>query len=167
MITCMASPAETFAELTGDLDYFMLVVTAAVDGERSGCLVGFSTQCSIDPPRFLVCLSDKNHTARLAATADALAVHFLPDTAGDLAELFGSQTGDQVDKFARCRWHTGPAGLPILDACGRWFAGRVLERTPLGDHIGHLLEPFAAAHEDDTGTFAFHRAKRLDPGHEA
>ena len=163
----MSSPSETFAALTGELDYYMLVVTTAVGDERAGCLVGFATQCSIDPPRFLVCLSDKNHTTRLAAGADALAVHFLPDTAADLAELFGSETGDQIDKFTRCRWHAGPAGLPILDACGRWFAGRVLERSTLGDHIGHLLEPFAAADADHAGTFAFRRAKRLEPGHEA
>jgi flavin reductase (DIM6/NTAB) family NADH-FMN oxidoreductase RutF len=161
----MTSPRDTFAELTADLDYFMLVVTTTVAGERAGCLVGFSTQCSIDPPRFLVCLSDKNHTTRIAARADALAVHFLPDTAGDLAELFGSETGDRVDKFARCGWHAGPAGLPILDPCGRWFAGRVLERRPLGDHVGYLLEPFAAVREDAGDTFDFHRAKRLEPGH--
>ncbi|HWD75631.1 MAG TPA: flavin reductase family protein [Solirubrobacteraceae bacterium] len=163
----MTSPQQTFTQLTGELDYFMLVVTTVGRGRRAGCLVGFSTQCSIDPPRFLVCLSDKNHTTRVAADAEALAVHFLPDTADDLAELFGSQTGDTVDKFARCRWHTGPAGLPILDACGRWFAGRILERRRLGDHIGFLLEPFAAERRDDEGTFAFHRAKRLEPGHEA
>jgi flavin reductase (DIM6/NTAB) family NADH-FMN oxidoreductase RutF len=163
----MSSPPDTFAALTGDLDYSMLVVTTAVGDQRAGCLVGFSTQCSIDPPRFLVCLSDKNHTTRLAAGAHALAVHFLPDTAGHLAELFGSETGDRVDKFAQCRWHAGPAGLPLLDDCGRWFAGRVLERSTLGDHIGHLLEPFAAADDDDSGTFAFHRAKRLEPGHGA
>src|SRR6202012_2928095 len=125
--------------LTGELDYFMLVVTTVAGGRRAGCLDGFSPQCSIDPPRFLVCLSDKNHTTRVAAGAEALAVHFLPDTAEDLAELFGLQTGDSVDKFTRCRWHTGPAALPILDACGRWFAGRVLERRRLGDHIGFLL----------------------------
>jgi flavin reductase (DIM6/NTAB) family NADH-FMN oxidoreductase RutF len=163
----MTSPQETFTQLTGELDYFMLVVTTVGRGRRAGCLVGFSTQCSIDPPRFLVCLSDKNHTTRVAADAEAMAVHFLPDTADDLAELFGSQTGDTVDKFARCRWHTGPAGLPILDACGRWFAGRILERRRLGDHIGFLLDPFAAERRDDGGTFAFHRAKRLAPGHEA
>ncbi len=167
MLTPMTSPLETFTALTRDLDYFMLVVTTAAGGERAGCLVGFSTQCSIDPPRFLVCLSDKNRTTRVAAEADALAVHFLPDTAGDLAELFGSHTGDQTDKFARCRWHPGPAGLPILNDCGRWFAGRVLERRTLGDHVGYLLEPFAAARDDSTGTFAFHRARRLEPGHAA
>jgi flavin reductase (DIM6/NTAB) family NADH-FMN oxidoreductase RutF len=167
VLITVSSPRDTFTQLTGDLDYYMLVVTTAVAGKLAGCLVGFSTQCSIDPPRFLVCLSDKNHTTRVAADADALAVHFLPDSAEDLAELFGSQTGDRIDKFARCRWHAGPEGLPILDDCGRWFAGRVLERHPLGDHIGYLLEPFAAERKDDTATFDFRRAKRLEPGHEA
>lgn len=161
------STAETFHRLTGELDYPMLVVTTVAGGERSGCLVGFSTQCSIDPQHYLVCLSDKNHTTRVAAHAEALVVHFLPDTAEDLAELFGSETGDRVDKFTRCEWHDGPGGLPILDRCGRWFAGRILARHTLGDHIGYLLEPFAAADEDRGGHFAFHRAKRLEPGHEA
>ena len=37
----------------------MFVVTAvdANTGARSGCLVGFVTQCSLDPMRFLVCLA--------------------------------------------------------------------------------------------------------------
>lgn len=161
------TPRETFAALTGDLDYYMLVVTTVSGSERAGCLVGFATQCSIDPPRFLVCLSDKNRTTRVAAGAEALAVHFLPRTADALAELFGSVTGDDTDKFTRCRWHPGPGGLPLLDECGRWFAGRILDRRRLGDHIGHLLDPFAAEKADDSDTFAFHRAKRLEPGHEA
>src|SRR2546423_12427951 len=107
----MASPAQTFVQLAGKLDYPMLVVTVTAAGERAGCLVGFSTQCSIDPARFMVCLSDKNRTFRLAQHADALAVHFLPVTGIDLARLFGSETDDEVDKFSRCRWHEGPRGL--------------------------------------------------------
>jgi len=163
----MSATQETFSRLSGELDYYMLVVTTVADGERGGCLVGFSTQCSIDPPRFLVCLSDKNRTTRLARRAPALAVHFLPDSAQELAELFGSQTGDAVDKFARCRWHSGPDDLPILDDCDRWFAGRVLEHRALGDHIGFLLEPFAAERSGPAGNYPFHRAKRLEPGHDA
>lgn len=164
----MSGTEATFNALTGELDYPMLVVTTCAGDERAGCLVGFSTQCSIDPARYLVCLSDKNRTTRLARSATALAVHFLPAGAGDLAELFGSETGDDVDKFARCEWHSGPGDLPILARCGRWFAGRILERHALGDHIGHLLEPVAAADEgSEGGTFSFHRAKRLEPGHPA
>jgi flavin reductase (DIM6/NTAB) family NADH-FMN oxidoreductase RutF len=51
----MTSASETFTKIMGSLDYPMLVVTAAAAGERAGCLVGFATQASIDPARFLVC----------------------------------------------------------------------------------------------------------------
>ena len=145
----------------------MFIVTTRAGSERAGCLVGFATQCSIDPPRFLLCLSDKNRTHRVAKHADAVVVHLVPEDAGDLAELFGSETGDEVDKFERCAWRPGPEGIPVLDGCGNWFAGRVLDRMAAGDHTALLLEPFEAASEPGEGAFAFHRAKRMEPGHEA
>ena len=163
----MTDLRDTFVGLTLDLDYAMLIVTTVDEEERSGCLVGFSTQCSIDPPRYLVCLSDKNHTTAVAARATALAVHFVPRSARDLAELFGSETEDTTDKFAHCDWHPGPDGLPLLDRCERWFAGRILERRRLGDHIGHLLEPFAATDGGDgDAMLMFSEVKTIDPGHE-
>src|SRR4051812_38755411 len=113
----VSSVRDTFNELMGELDYPMFIVTVAHGGERAGCLVGFATQGSIDPPRFLACLSKANRTYRVARGADALAVHFVPAGADGLAELFGGQTGDEVDKFSRCRWHPGPGGVPLLDDC--------------------------------------------------
>jgi flavin reductase (DIM6/NTAB) family NADH-FMN oxidoreductase RutF len=163
----MADPPQTVHRLVAELDYPMFIVTAAAGGERAGCLVGFATQCSIDPPRFLVCLSDKNRTFRVAERAEQLIVHLVPDDAGDLAELFGSRTGDDVDKFARCDWSPGPGGAPVLDRCGNWFAGRVLDRLAAGDHVAYLLEPTEASSDAEEGQFSFHRAKRMPPGHEA
>jgi flavin reductase (DIM6/NTAB) family NADH-FMN oxidoreductase RutF len=157
---------KTFLELTGRLNYPMLLVTTAADGNRSGCLVGFSTQCSIDPARFIVCLSAKNHTTRVASVANAMAIHFPPAEAVGLAELFGSETGDAIDKFSRCQWHPGPLGLPIIDACHRWFVGTILRREKLGDHIAFVLEP-VDAHDDDGDTLTFSDVKHLKPGHEA
>jgi flavin reductase (DIM6/NTAB) family NADH-FMN oxidoreductase RutF len=156
-------------ELVSELDYPMFIVTATDGRERAGCLVGFATQCSIDPPRFLVCLSDKNRTFRVARGADVVVVHLVPADADALAELFGSQTGDDIDKFARCSWRPGPGGTPVLDECGNWFAGRILERVPAGDHCALLLEPFDAHSDGDGGdeAFTFHRARRMEPGHEA
>jgi flavin reductase (DIM6/NTAB) family NADH-FMN oxidoreductase RutF len=163
----MATAHETFVQITVALDYPMLIVTTAADGERAGCLVGFSTQCSVDPPRYLVCLSDKNRTTRVAARASALAVHFVPKTARDLAELFGSETEDRTDKFDRCAWHPGPHGLPLLDGCRRWFAGQILDRRRVGDHIGHLLEPYAAADDEHAEEMLmFSEAKTIEPGHD-
>src|SRR5215211_1057835 len=120
--------AEVFESLVGELEYPMLIVTAAAAGERAGCLIGFATQTSIEPGHYLVCISEKNRTHRVAARAEILAVHFLRSDQGDLAELFGGETGDEIDKFERCDWHEGPGAAPIVEACGNWFAGEVLER---------------------------------------
>ena len=158
---------ETFEALVGDLEYPMFIVTARDRGEPLGCLVGFATQTSIDPPRFLVCLSVKNRTYRVARGAGVLAVHLVPAEATELAELFGGETGDDIDKFARIGWHDGPDGVPILDECDNWFAGRVLERVEAGDHVAFLLEPIAAEQGTPASMFTFHRAKRIPPGHEA
>jgi len=157
----------TFNSLVGDLEYPMFIVTARSGDEPLGCLVGFATQTSIDPPRFAVCLSHNNRTYRRGRDAAALGVHCVPAEAGALAELFGGETGDEVDKFARCGWRAGPEGVPILDDCPSWFVGRVLWRSDAGDHDVFLLEPIAARDGSGGGEFTFHRAKRIEAGHEA
>jgi flavin reductase (DIM6/NTAB) family NADH-FMN oxidoreductase RutF len=153
-------------KLLASLDYPMFIVTAAADGERSGCLVGFATQTSIHPPRMLVCISKQNHTFHVAARSSALAVHLVPADRLDLAELFGGETGDQTDKFDRVEWDEGPRGLPIVRGCSGWLVGDVLERFDLGDHAGHLLDPIDG-HVESGGQLNFHRARVIHPGHEA
>lgn len=149
------------------LDYPMFIVTTAHGTRRAGCLVGFATQASIDPPRLLVCLSVNNHTHHVAQRASTLAVHALASDQQDLAALFGSATGDEIDKFARCQWRPGPAGVPLLTDSPRWMAGRILDRIALGDHVGYLLEP-VATHRDDNGpVLTFHDVRQLPPGHQA
>jgi flavin reductase (DIM6/NTAB) family NADH-FMN oxidoreductase RutF len=159
--------ADQIDRWVGEIDYPMYIVTTAAGGERAGCLIGFSTQCSIDPVRFLVCLSDKNRTYRVAQRAEHVGMHLVPADAEDLVELFGSQTGDDIDKFAHCEWRPGPGGVPLLDRCQNWFVGRILERLPAGDHGALLLDPIDAGASENPSQFDFHRAKRFEPGHEA
>jgi flavin reductase (DIM6/NTAB) family NADH-FMN oxidoreductase RutF len=159
-----------FDDIASRLDYPMFVVTTAAGDERDGCLVGFSTQVSIDPQRFLVCLSDKNRTFRLAQHAERLVVHVLGQNDRLLAERFGSETGDEVDKFAGVAWHDGPDGVPVLEGAAGWFSGRIVDTHPYGDHVGFVLEPDAADAADapDTGALLmFSDVRDLDPGHEA
>jgi flavin reductase (DIM6/NTAB) family NADH-FMN oxidoreductase RutF len=163
----VTSADRTVHEVVAQLDYPMFIVTVAADGELAGCLVGFATQCSIDPPRFLVCISEKNRTFRVARRAKSAVVHLVPSEATGLAELFGSQTGDEVDKFERCEWTAGPDGTPILDECRNWFAARIIDRMPAGDHCAFLLDPFDAGSDTGEHPFTFHRARRFEPGHEA
>ncbi len=149
------------------LDYPMYVVTTAHDGVRAGCLVGFATQCSLQPDLFLVCLSEQNHTYRVALAARFLAVHVLDRAQRELAELFGSTTGDEVDKFDRCDWRPGPSEVPLLVACPRRFVGEILSRTELGNHTGFLLRPTEVTAHPDLSPLTFSAVRDLEPGHPA
>lgn len=170
----MDEPAslDTFRRIVGSLDYPMFVVTASDGRERSGCLVGFATQCSIEPVRFLVCLSKANRTYRVGLRSSTLGVHVLRDDQRDLAALFGELTGDDVDKFdvlARSggSWHERDGGAPIIAGC-EWFEGRVLDRVDVGDHEGHVLAVVRAGRAHPGGRQLGYRSVRdLDAGHEA
>jgi flavin reductase (DIM6/NTAB) family NADH-FMN oxidoreductase RutF len=118
----------------------MVIATTRAGDEADGCLVGFSTQCSIDPVRYLVCLSNANRTYDIARTASTVVVHVLHDAPldHDLARLFGEQTSFEADKLAQCAWDGGPSGVPVLRGLD-WFVGRILDQVDLGDHTGFVL----------------------------
>lgn len=162
-------PVETgqFDSFVGGLDYPVFVVTAVHKDLRAGCLVGFTTQASIDPPRFLVCLSVKNHTYSVARHARVLAVHVLASSQHELAELFGSTTGDEVDKFSRCRWLPGPEGVPLLEDCERLIVGLIVDQQCLGDHVGFLLAPTSVEVVTNEQGLTFKQTRDIQPGHPA
>ncbi len=161
---------DVFSGVCESLDVPMAVVTAFDGHERSGCLVGFHTQCSIEPRRWIVCISKENHTCRIAVKAEFIALHFLREDQHDLAELFGGTTADEIGagaKFEHCAWQAGAGGTPILAGCD-FVTGRVLERTDAGDHVAHVLEITEAgrAHKParQLGSQAVHD---IQPGHPA
>ncbi|GAA5171400.1 MULTISPECIES: flavin reductase family protein [Amycolatopsis] len=160
--------SERFHDLVGALDYSMFVVTTAHGGRRAGCLVGFAAQCSIDPPRFMIWLSKKNHTYEVARHAPTLAVHTLTTAERELASLFGSHTGDEEDKFARCAWRPGPDGVPLLDDSPALFTGEVLDRHDTGDHVGFLVRPTSAVvRREARPQLTFQEVRGFEPGHAA
>ncbi|MGH9084772.1 MAG: flavin reductase family protein [Acidimicrobiales bacterium] len=150
------------------LDPAMVVVTVAADGEVDGCLVGFHSQCSIDPPRYAVWLSVANRTHELALRADRLAVHVLGAADHDLASLFGGQTGDDVDKLAQCAWTPGPGGVPVLDRCTTRVVGRIVaSATDTGDHDVFVLDVEDIGAEAGSAPLRLRAVTDIEPGHEA
>jgi flavin reductase (DIM6/NTAB) family NADH-FMN oxidoreductase RutF len=161
----VGAAATEFARFAAALDYPLFVVTTSVESELTGCLIGFATQCSIHPPRFLACISKKNHTFQVAAQSAVLAVHIVDENNKEIAELFGGQTGDSVDKFKAVNWHIVD-GVPVLDACARWFTAAVSERIDLGDHVGHVLEPLSVQAGPDSSQLTYQQAHDIEPGHQ-
>ena len=154
-------------EIAQSLDAAFVVVTAAHNQRRAGCLVGFHAQASIDPQRYCVWLSRANHTLLVATASTHVGVHFLASSDLELARRFGTQCSETSDKFAGLEVTTGPGGVPVLSDCRHRL---VLRRTALidgGDHVG-LIGQIVEAHGD--GTFAplrLTQASDLEPGHDS
>ncbi|MFE7174153.1 flavin reductase family protein [Streptomyces sp. NPDC057616] len=145
----------------------MCVVTAVAGPERSGCLVGFSCQCSIDPVRYVVWISKANHTYGVARAADCLAVHLLTREQHGLAALFGGETGDRTDKFAEVPWKRGYDGSIVLEDAAAWFVGTVEDRVDGGDHVGFVLSPVEWGDRTDGPLLRLDDAMDITPGHPA
>ncbi len=139
---------EAYERVIEPVDPVAVIVTCASGGERAGCLVTFNSPCSIDPPRYAVWLSHRNHTFRVALGAGELIVHMLTHADLPLAEFFGGVSGMDEDKFARVPW-SDCGGTPLLRVTGGWLRGRILSRVPGreetgGDHTCFVLAPVAA-----------------------
>jgi flavin reductase (DIM6/NTAB) family NADH-FMN oxidoreductase RutF len=157
-----------FSGLVAPLDPAMVVVTTVADGERAGCLVGFHAQCSIAPTRYAAWLSKANHTYRVALHARHVAVHVLAQGDLELARLFGTTSGDRVDKFAECDWTAGPGGVPLLTACSHRFAAtRATLLDDGSDHVCLVLEPTEVHARGSLEPLRFSQAQHLDAGHDA
>jgi flavin reductase (DIM6/NTAB) family NADH-FMN oxidoreductase RutF len=150
------------------VDYPYYVVTVrSTDADMSGCLAGFVTQCSIDPPNFLVCISKANHTFGIAQRSPGIGLHLLGADQIALARLFGEETGDTLDKFASVDWRLGATGAPLLVDSAVSLEGRVLGHFSVGDHEAFLIRGVRAVSGGHDGLLTHRGAPAMRPGHPA
>ena len=135
------APESVFERLTDTLDPPLLVVTAADGAERAGCVVGFHSQCSLEPLRYALWLSTVNRTYRVALRSDYLGIHLLGVDDDGLGRWFGGHTGDEEDSFAGIGVDPGPGGVPLVRGVpGRFSARRVALLEADGDHACFVVE---------------------------
>ncbi|HPB44722.1 MAG: flavin reductase family protein [Microthrixaceae bacterium] len=114
----------------------VIAVVTTPTGDRSGCLVGFHSQVGIEPLRYCVWISRENHTFGLLADASELSVHPLTDADREVATLFATRSGDDIDK-----WETmAHAGLALPEAHVSGPIVDLLDHPDL-DHVGVVLAP--------------------------
>ena len=160
--------SDAFDTMMASVDNAMIVVTAAAGDERAGCLVGFHAQSGIDPHRFCLWLSKANHTYRIGLRSPHLGVHCLTRADRELAELFGTKSGDDLDKFEGLRVEEGPDRVPVLVDCPHRM---VVRRTTMVDEGGdHVCVATEVVEAHSAGRFQPLRLSDVDdltPGHEA
>lgn len=162
----MTSHTDELASYRARVDYpFYVVTVQATDGAKSGCLAGFVTQCSIDPPNFLACVSKVNHTFGVAQRSTSMGLHLLGVDQVDLARRFAEETGDLVDKFAGLEWRPGPHGAPLLVESAVSLEGDVLGHFSVGDHEAFLLRAVWSVDGGHPGILTLRGAPHFRPGH--
>jgi len=159
---------DAFETLMAALDPPLVVVTTAAEEEQAGCLVGFHVQSSITPQHYCVWLSKANHTYRVSLRASHFAVHFLSADDLELAERFGTLTGEDTDKFAGLDVGHDEYGVPLLQACpNRLALTRIAMLDDGSDHVC-LTTKVRSAHADgDFRPLRVSDAAHLEPGHES
>jgi len=161
-------PSAQWAQaMTDGADYPVYVATATDGVALSGCLVGFVTQSSIEPVRFVICLSKVNHTFPIAQRSRGLALHLLGADQKERARVFGEETGDLVDKFAGLAWSTATTGAPVLAECAAWIDGSILGHVDAGDHEAFLVAVVGGGPGTRHGRLMLSDVSDFHPGHPA
>ena len=166
----MSAPTATdldaaFDDLAGFVDPAMVIVTANDGDADAGCLVGFHSQTSISPQRWGVWISRANRTHEVVMRAERVGIHFLSAADRELAELFGGETGDEIDKFASCdvvRRH----GVPMLASCHAWMVGDVVGLHADGDHTCVVVAPAAIGENVPERPLRLADVDGIEPGHQ-
>jgi flavin reductase (DIM6/NTAB) family NADH-FMN oxidoreductase RutF len=153
------------AALTERVDNPIYVVCARHGEQMAGCVAGYVTECSINPVRFLVCISKANYTYGVARHSAGLSLHLLGSEQHDLAVLFGHLTGDTSDKFSQCEWATGETGAPLLRRCAAWTEGPVLDKHDVGDHVAFLVAPIDGGAGPEEGQLTVKQISDITAGH--
>ncbi len=161
-------PTSQADDFIARLDTSLVVVTTATSDERAGCVVGFHTQCSIDPLRYAVWLSKANLTYRVALFASHLAIHAVGLDDITLVKLFGGTSGDHTEKFALVNWSPGPGGVPLLDQCPNRMVLEQASRVDDGsDHVCFVGTPVLADMASDFTPLRTSQVGDVDAGHDA
>lgn len=160
--------SDAFDRLMASVDPPLVIVTTAAEDVRAGCLVGFHVQSSIDPQQYCLWLSKANHTYRVGLRSEHFAVHYLSEDDLELAERFGTTTGEEVDKFAGLEVEADEYGVPLLAGCAnRMTLDRVALLDAGGDHVCLTTQVRSASFGAPFEPLRVSDASHLEPGHEA
>ena len=111
-----------------------VLVSTEHGGRRNLMTAAWSMPVEFTPPRIAVVIDKKTFTRELLQASGRFAIGLPTPALADLAFAVGSESGRDVDKFARhhLTWAPGPElGLPLVAGCVAWL------------ELRHIPEPHA------------------------
>lgn len=130
-----------------------VLVTSAHGGRRNIMAAAWSMPVEFTPPRVAVVVDKHTLTRELVAASGAFALCLPGPSLADLTFAVGSESGREVDKFARHGLATtrGPVlGLPLLeDGCAAWMECRLIPEAHTEDAYDTCFAEVVAAAADE------------------
>jgi 3-hydroxy-9,10-secoandrosta-1,3,5(10)-triene-9,17-dione monooxygenase reductase component len=134
--------SDTFRRVMGHFVTGVTVVTALDDDHPLGITVNALSSVSLDPPLVMVALDRRRFLTPIVRAAGRYAVSILSEDQQALSDCFaGAPVEPGRLDFCGASWHTGPTGLPLLDAAIATLECTVVGTFSAGDHdlfIGHV-----------------------------
>ncbi|GAB4042662.1 MAG: flavin reductase family protein [Rubrivivax sp.] len=129
----------------------VLVVTEHA-GRRNVMAAAWSMPVEFTPPRIAVVVDKKTFTRELLAASGRFALCLPTPALADLTFAAGSETGREVDKFARhgIAHFVGPVlGLPLVEGCAAWLELRHLPEPRAEQAYDTVFGEVVSAQADD------------------
>ena len=111
-----------------------VLISTEHQGRRNVMAAAWSMPVEFTPPRVAVVIDKRTFTRELLQASGQFAIGLPPAALAELTHAVGSESGRDVDKFARhhLTWAPGPElGLPLVAGCVAWL------------ELRHIPEPHA------------------------
>lgn len=130
-----------------------VLVTSAHAGRRNLMAAAWSMPVEFTPPRVAVVIDKHTFTRELVAASGGFALCLPGPALADLTFAVGSESGRDIDKFARhgIAAGTGPAlGLPVLEhGCAAWIECRLIAEAHTEEAYDTCFAEIVAAAADE------------------
>ena len=107
-------------------------ITAAVNGEPTGFVVGTFTSVSLEPPLVGFFPDKSSTTFPKVRRAGAFCANVLSAQDEQLCRTFSAKG---ADRFAAVSWRPGTTGSPILEGAAAWVDCTIEQICEIGDHL--------------------------------
>lgn len=146
-----------------NLSYGLFVLTSALAGRDSGCIINTGIQVTSEPNRVSIAVNKANFTRELIEKSGKFNLSILSEAASfDTFRHFGFQSGRDVDKFASytdCQRSAN--GLCYITAGTNAYISASVEQTvDLGSHMLFIaaVEDMEVLSKDPPATYAYYQS---------
>ena len=107
----------------------VIVVTALENGKTHGMTANAFVSVSLDPPLILVSLDNRSHMHRILPAVSRFGISILAEDQRALSDHFADAKANRAEIQFITR-----SGVVLLDGAVAYFAVRVVDVRPAGDH---------------------------------